>query len=139
MELGSITESNTYNKIITGTDFNWENVANVQAQDCGYKYNTLINKATLTTGDFNGDGKMDFVAYPENEKAGWTGYRIFISTGSDFISQSSAPLTNTGDPTLQVITGDFNGDGYDDLIELSKTAVAIITPTFTSLLCPMVL
>jgi hypothetical protein len=75
---------------------------------------------TLTTGDFNSDGKDDLVvgAYAYTTSTG----RVYVFYGGSMISEnaSGADVTLTGETTSNyfgslLTTGDFNHDGRDDL------------------------
>jgi FG-GAP-like repeat len=88
--------------------------------DAGEMKGDLTN---LIVGDYNGDGKDDFI---RQEKGSWddddnnTG-RIYLSTGNGTFSRQD--LTDSwhmkGDLT-NLIVGDFNGDGKDDFIRQEK-------------------
>lgn len=72
----------------------------------------------LITGDFNGDGKTDFL-----EVAG-SNYYVFLSqpNGVSIIPQTFPNGLNVGLPsTYQLVIGDFNGDGKTDFAEISGT------------------
>ena len=115
--LTSISEYNKDNKVAKKTNFEWsmDELSNPNSQRF---YNRLINKATLTMGDFNGDGKTDFIATPQDSKAGWNGYHLFLSEGDSLrFSHSGNFVFNTVE---QVHSADYNGDGYDDIIVLLK-------------------
>lgn len=75
-----------------------------------YSQTKLIHKATLTVGDFNGDGLADFIATPENNDAGWKGWKLFISHGTYFEQVASGTWNFSDDNIEQVVCGDFNGD-----------------------------
>lgn len=71
-------------------------------------------------GDFNGDGKTDFITSIPDKK----GWRAFFSDGMKFIMSnplfSNAYTAYSSDNSLHVC--DINGDGFDDFVALSKDA-----------------
>src|SRR5712692_8743415 len=79
----------------------------------------IPTKFQLITGDFNGDGKTDYI-----EMGGTTQY-VFLSNGDGTFTAQSTVFPNGwnfGIPTyFQLITGDFNGDGKTDYIEMGGT------------------
>ena len=100
------------------TIFQWNDAGTLSFSQACYNHTTYVHKAKLTVGDYNGDGKADFVATPENGSAGWSGWRLFISTGSDFVNVTNGTLS-TND-VLEVVSGDFTGDGLDDIAFMKR-------------------
>ena len=121
LQLSQITEYAADGTHKQPTVFNWYNVDNYSARNVNYQTNSLIHKATMTIGDYNGDGKADLLATPEDDDAGWTGWRLFTSNGSGFISNPfTGQFENQDQEFLQIVNGDFNGDGYDDIVIYRK-------------------
>ena len=101
------------------TAFEWSNAESLNFTLSCYNQTSLVHKAKLTIGDYNGDGKADFVATPENGDAGWNGWRLFLSTGSNFVNAANGTLST--DEVLEVISGDFTGDGLDDIAFMKRS------------------
>jgi Ca2+-binding RTX toxin-like protein len=82
------------------------------------------NFTNLMVGDFNGDGKDDFL---RQEKGDWAkdDYRmaqVFLSNGDGTFAQKADLPANfwlNGDFT-NLMVGDFNGDGKDDFLRQEK-------------------
>ena len=103
---------------------NGQNSYNVTSNNCGGSgggpddVQKGVKRSAKTTGDFNGDGRDDaavFYAYADGSVALWT----FLATANGGFSaptrswQSGAGNWYVDNLTLQ--TGDFNGDGRDDV------------------------
>jgi RHS repeat-associated protein len=78
----------------------------------------ITYKSRIIPGDFNGDGKTDFLCLPDASKgATWTGKRVYKSDGNDsftllFSDPNSITLTNL----MDIRALDINGDGFDDIL-----------------------
>jgi Subtilase family/FG-GAP-like repeat len=88
--------------------------------------NADANKGTFTnliTGDFNGDGKTDFI---RQEKNGWDSDSLgtaqtWLSNGDGTFTIKDFPNADANKGTFtNLITGDFNGDGKTDFIRQEK-------------------
>ena len=115
-QLTQVKESSSEGDYKNPTQFTWTNLNDFKVQNYNYSQTSLIHKATLTVGDFNGDGMADFIATPENDKAGWKGWKLFISHGTYFEQVASGSWNWNDDKLEQVVCGDFNGDGYADVV-----------------------
>ena len=71
-----------------------------------------VNPASLTVGDFNGDGSQDLAVANNDDNT----ITLLLGNGSGgFTSAASGPLA-TGSGPQSVSVGDFNGDGKPDLV-----------------------
>ena len=115
-QLSKINEINSQGYHKNATQFTWTNLDDFSVKNHNYTTLNAINKAHLTVGDFNGDGLADFLATPEDNKAGWDGWKLFISRGDyfDMVAEGSWQWEN--DILEQIICDDFNGDGYADIV-----------------------
>lgn len=116
-QLASVTEYAADGSKLNPTVFTWHNSTNYKTTNVNYNTTSYINKANLHVGDFNGDGKADFLVTPK-PGANWSGWRLFISNGSSFSYHSSGSLP-TGE-IQEIAVGDFNGDGYADFVVKRK-------------------
>ena len=72
----------------------------------------VINVSALITGDFNGDGKQDFIA--AGESFGVPGFDVYLGNGNGTFN--SGTLIPTADTKITALgTGDFTGSGALDL------------------------
>ncbi|GCA72974.1 hypothetical protein MiYa_04532 [Microcystis aeruginosa NIES-2519] len=117
--------SNSFNIYFSKGDGNFD-IITPNNQD----YQTFLRfdpGANLIPGDYNGDGKTDFI---RQEKGGWdddtiASFQIYVSRGDgyfDIITPENGVYQDwlRFDYGANIISGDYNGDGYDDFIRQEK-------------------
>jgi hypothetical protein len=78
-------------------------------------YDWSSAEETYLPGDFNGDGRTDFVkAFRE-----WGSYPLYISNGGASFTTTNpgAAIYNANSVEQQFLTGDFNRDGKTDIVQ----------------------
>ena len=117
--LTSVTEVASNNTEKNPTLFQWYTVDNLTVSGQSIQTVQRLNHVTLHVGDFNGDGKDDYVALPADDDAPYKGWQLFTSNGSTVSNPGIGPLYNNNIPK-QVVVADFNGDGRADMAVMSK-------------------
>jgi RHS repeat-associated protein len=89
---GSISSSGTYNKVVTPVvTSDWDT-------------------SKMITGDYNGDGKMDFLSYFNNQLI------TFLSNGDGTYNKVPMPVDVSDWSASIMIPGDYDGDGKTDFL-----------------------
>ncbi len=71
-------------------------------------------------GDYNGDGRDDIMKVWDN--GGMANADVHLSDGTQFLTQTRWADNQGGwGPTVQWLSGDFNGDGNDDMMKVWNT------------------
>lgn len=113
-QLTEVTEYASDGTSKNPTKFSWHNSTSYATSNVRYDTNSQITKANVHVGDFNGDGKSDFLITPK-PGANWSGWKLFLSYGSSFSYHSSGNFALGGE-VMEVVVGDYNGDGYSDFV-----------------------
>jgi uncharacterized protein (TIGR03437 family) len=76
---------------------------------------------TPLVGDFNGDGKADIATLVHDTKTGPEAFEVYValSTGAKFGPETKWHDSFSGNRNEKLFTGDFNGDGKDDLLSIT--------------------
>ena len=75
-------------------------------------FDTGTNPTSVTTGDFNSDGKLDLAVASD----GSNNVSILLGDGSGSFSSAAGSPYAVGSNPRYIATGDFNGDGIPDLV-----------------------
>ena len=129
--LSQVTETAADGTQKPPTTFQWYNAGALAASTTSSPttVNSLYN-VTLTVGDYNGDGKADFIATPKNGDAAYSGWQLFLSQGASFTYMNSGSLPSSD--VEQVVSGDINGDGRDDFAVITRQSGIYYTTVYYS-------
>lgn len=85
--------------------------------------------ASITTGDFNGDGKQDVVASVDNPNGGATGFFALFGNG-DGTLQAAQPAAAAAPAPFSgaAVAADFNHDGIDDIAYVTNPPATSFPP-----------
>ena len=123
LKIKSITES-TDRDSKRPTIFNWNDNISGGTVYAGTLTYSGATQANVITGDFNGDGKTDMLVRPVYSDR--LEYQVYLSNGNSFVKACDSSFSivekegKTGKYIENVVSGDFNGDGYDDIYAISK-------------------
>ena len=130
--LEEIELSDTEGKKLNPTTFEW----GASTQDFEFEFtgisNNGDNEVDYTFGDFNGDGKTDVVCtYYENGDVDH--FSVFYSNGdgTTFTEVQDVSLNRCTNSYLYFLTGDFDGNGLEDLAMIGTTHFRIFKSVIT--------
>lgn len=118
--LNEVVEYGTGGSRMNSTIFSYQTPANVAIAQSTYNttHAYVTYKSRMCTGDFNGDGKADFLCLPDASKgATWTGIKVCYGDGNDNFSNVLSISTTIDLSKLDDMQAlDINGDGKDDFL-----------------------
>lgn len=106
-------------KQLNPTLFKWDNGESITMSRHA-STDSKFQNVKVVTGDFNGDGKKDFITRANNNAKNYDFY-VYLSNGDGFASPIlfRYKIPDEGKYAVRIeslVAGDFNGDGYDDLV-----------------------
>ena len=118
--MNELIEYGTGSSRLNSTVFSYQTPANVAIAQSTYNTTDayVTYKSRMCTGDFNGDGKADFLCLPDSVKgATWTGMRVCYGDGNDNFSSVLTLSKRISLIKLDDIQAmDINSDGKDDIL-----------------------
>jgi RHS repeat-associated protein len=131
--LSQITEISENSQKVTPIKFEWYTNNDYEPKTREYDRSSMAqgfvrSDNNIYTGDFNGDGKTDFIATPKTGTyANKWGLFLANTDGTRCSYTASGDLLNG---FQKIYTGDFNGDGKTDIIERRQVSGSIYTNYF---------
>ncbi|MHB8746299.1 MAG: glycoside hydrolase family protein [Gammaproteobacteria bacterium] len=119
-QLSTITECDGSGTCLSSTTLTWVSTANqfgsiaLGAGTWNRDYTSLI------TGDYNGDGKTDFIKQDGTSWGG--GGTLYLSKGDGTFTTIALGAGTWNRDYTSLITGDYNGDGKTDFIKQDGTS-----------------
>lgn len=87
----------------------------------------IFNSSSIALADFNGDGSIDIAFGPPTAYAGSSfGIVVYTNSGSGVFAPWVTNFTSATIPADPITSGDFNGDGKQDLVFVSAIGSGIL-------------
>ena len=101
----------------------------------GNENQILGTEPSIRFGDFNGDGHVDMYVAPSTDMPLYSNGKVFFNSGSSSFLRAEISMTDVWAHDSTV--GDFNNDGFDDILTLDYNGRPVIsfgsnTGSFTS-------
>jgi hypothetical protein len=96
----------------------------------GYSASTQVlttapTPSAIAVGDFNDDGKLDFIVASESVSALYE----FLGNGDGTFQAPTAPINESGTGPVGIVVGDFNLDGQEDLAIANQESNSVVILT----------